>query len=248
MAEQGFGWLCKSIRDMKGPSYALSTEMWIISAMALLMPTTFLLFVLLPLVQPVNLSFLDKEPVLGYLWWLPLTVVSSHSILCTWFLFFFLLQSLTQHKWILLQAIPVSQGIQNLEKLLPSRRRWERRPKMWMLLIPALRTTFIWLFISLCPFQESPLKGANPVAPVTPSEGEDSGDTCAICFEEWTNAGGHRLSALRCGHLFGYSCIERWLKGQPGKCPQVNGFVRDWLLITAPHNYLFYFNIYLFTY
>ncbi|XP_015285194.1 PREDICTED: E3 ubiquitin-protein ligase RFWD3 [Gekko japonicus] len=70
--------------------------------------------------------------------------------------------------------------------------------------------------------KKSPLKGANPAASVTPSEEEESGDTCAICFEEWTNAGGHRLSALRCGHLFGYSCIERWLKGQPGKCPQCN--------------------------
>uniref|UniRef100_A0A8D2J2W5 RING-type E3 ubiquitin transferase n=2 Tax=Varanus komodoensis TaxID=61221 RepID=A0A8D2J2W5_VARKO len=35
-------------------------------------------------------------------------------------------------------------------------------------------------------------------------------------------AGEHRLSALRCGHLFGYGCIEKWLKGQAGKCPQCN--------------------------
>ncbi|XP_060110205.1 E3 ubiquitin-protein ligase RFWD3 [Heteronotia binoei] len=70
--------------------------------------------------------------------------------------------------------------------------------------------------------KKSPLKGANPAAPVTPSEEEENGDTCTICFEEWTNAGGHRLSALRCGHLFGYSCIEKWLKGQAGKCPQCN--------------------------
>ncbi|NXH22213.1 RFWD3 ligase, partial [Bucco capensis] len=51
---------------------------------------------------------------------------------------------------------------------------------------------------------------------------EEEGDTCTICFEPWTNAGDHRLSALRCGHLFGYTCIERWLKGQAGKCPQCN--------------------------
>ncbi|KAJ6666198.1 hypothetical protein lerEdw1_001103 [Lerista edwardsae] len=67
----------------------------------------------------------------------------------------------------------------------------------------------------------TPLKGRNPTATVSPEE-EESGDTCAICFEEWTNAGEHRLAALRCGHLFGYSCIERWLKGQAGKCPQCN--------------------------
>ncbi|XP_048372141.1 E3 ubiquitin-protein ligase RFWD3 [Sphaerodactylus townsendi] len=70
--------------------------------------------------------------------------------------------------------------------------------------------------------KKSPLKEAEPAAASTASLEEESGDTCAICFEEWTNAGGHRLSALRCGHLFGYSCIERWLKGQAGKCPQCN--------------------------
>lgn len=69
-------------------------------------------------------------------------------------------------------------------------------------------------------FQTTPLKKSNPVASLVPLE-EESGDTCAICFEEWTNAGEHRLAALRCGHLFGYSCIQRWLKGQVGKCPQV---------------------------
>ncbi|XP_062997026.1 E3 ubiquitin-protein ligase RFWD3 isoform X1 [Elgaria multicarinata webbii] len=69
----------------------------------------------------------------------------------------------------------------------------------------------------------TPLKRTSPAAPLVPlEEEEESGDTCAICFEEWTNAGEHRLSALRCGHLFGYSCIERWLKGQAGKCPQCN--------------------------
>ncbi|XP_063168870.1 E3 ubiquitin-protein ligase RFWD3 [Candoia aspera] len=70
-------------------------------------------------------------------------------------------------------------------------------------------------------FQTTPLKKTNPVASLVPLE-EENGDTCAICFEEWTNAGEHRLAALRCGHLFGYSCIERWLKGQVGKCPQCN--------------------------
>ncbi|CAI5781931.1 E3 ubiquitin-protein ligase RFWD3 [Podarcis lilfordi] len=69
----------------------------------------------------------------------------------------------------------------------------------------------------------TPLKRTHLAAPLAPlGEEEESGDTCAICFEEWTNAGEHRLSALRCGHLFGYSCIERWLKGQVGKCPQCN--------------------------
>ncbi|XP_013922750.1 PREDICTED: E3 ubiquitin-protein ligase RFWD3 [Thamnophis sirtalis] len=71
------------------------------------------------------------------------------------------------------------------------------------------------------PKKTTPLKKSNPAASLVSLE-EDSGDICAICFEEWTNAGQHRLAALRCGHLFGYSCIERWLKGQVGKCPQCN--------------------------
>ncbi|NXM51504.1 RFWD3 ligase, partial [Gymnorhina tibicen] len=69
--------------------------------------------------------------------------------------------------------------------------------------------------------QTTPQKKLGPSVPVAPLD-EEEGDTCAICFEQWTNAGDHRLSALRCGHLFGYTCIERWLKGQAGKCPQCN--------------------------
>ncbi|XP_075694380.1 E3 ubiquitin-protein ligase RFWD3 [Rhinoderma darwinii] len=67
--------------------------------------------------------------------------------------------------------------------------------------------------------QPSPVK---PVTSVTPAAEEDEGDICAICFEPWTNAGQHRLSALRCGHLFGFTCIDRWLKGGAAKCPQCN--------------------------
>ncbi|NXD39093.1 RFWD3 ligase, partial [Copsychus sechellarum] len=69
--------------------------------------------------------------------------------------------------------------------------------------------------------QTTPQKKLEPSIPAAPLD-EEEGDTCAICFEQWTNAGDHRLSALRCGHLFGYTCIERWLKGQAGKCPQCN--------------------------
>ncbi|XP_021353369.1 E3 ubiquitin-protein ligase RFWD3-like isoform X3 [Mizuhopecten yessoensis] len=51
---------------------------------------------------------------------------------------------------------------------------------------------------------------------------DDDGNTCPICFEEWTTSGSHRLASLRCGHLFGQSCIDKWLRGQGGKCPQCN--------------------------
>ncbi|XP_030781109.1 E3 ubiquitin-protein ligase RFWD3 isoform X2 [Rhinopithecus roxellana] len=70
------------------------------------------------------------------------------------------------------------------------------------------------------PKQPSPQK-SEPLLP-SASVDEEEGDTCTICLEQWTNAGDHRLSALRCGHLFGYSCISTWLKGQVRKCPQCN--------------------------
>ncbi|NXL95837.1 RFWD3 ligase, partial [Alectura lathami] len=71
------------------------------------------------------------------------------------------------------------------------------------------------------PEPRTPLKKPESPVPAALLD-EEEGDTCAICFEQWTNAGEHRLSALRCGHLFGYTCIERWLRGQAGKCPQCN--------------------------
>ncbi|XP_047210189.1 E3 ubiquitin-protein ligase RFWD3 [Girardinichthys multiradiatus] len=80
-----------------------------------------------------------------------------------------------------------------------------------------------------------------PAAPssVQPSHGgESEGDTCTICFEVWTTAGEHRLSALRCGHLFGNICIRRWLKaqGSAAKCPQCNKKAKhsDIVLLYAP--------------
>lgn len=51
---------------------------------------------------------------------------------------------------------------------------------------------------------------------------EIDGETCPICLDIWGNSGQHRLVALKCGHLFGAECVERWLKAQPAKdktCP-----------------------------
>jgi len=53
-------------------------------------------------------------------------------------------------------------------------------------------------------------------------EGNDEGSCCTICFESWSNSGEHRISSLRCGHFFGYTCIERWLKGTGASCPNCN--------------------------
>ncbi|EKX42226.1 hypothetical protein GUITHDRAFT_44855, partial [Guillardia theta CCMP2712] len=54
-------------------------------------------------------------------------------------------------------------------------------------------------------------------------EGEESegNDTCMICFEQWTNTGEHRVVCLGCGHLFGASCIQKWLSERK-HCPTCN--------------------------
>ncbi|VEL21013.1 unnamed protein product [Protopolystoma xenopodis] len=53
---------------------------------------------------------------------------------------------------------------------------------------------------------------------------EEDSESCPICFEPWTSSGIHRLCCLKCGHLFGFECISKWLKaqGKVGKCPQCN--------------------------
>uniref|UniRef100_T1JBE1 RING-type E3 ubiquitin transferase n=1 Tax=Strigamia maritima TaxID=126957 RepID=T1JBE1_STRMM len=73
-----------------------------------------------------------------------------------------------------------------------------------------------------------------PEAPCTPPQSdnnkqyqnilspESDGQTCTICFETWTNSGNHRLSSLSCGHVFGYSCIKRWLSRKDARCPTCN--------------------------
>lgn len=52
----------------------------------------------------------------------------------------------------------------------------------------------------------------------------ESGTLCMICMEEWTIGSSHRICCLGCGHLFGRSCIERWIKekGSSAKCPTCN--------------------------
>ncbi|XP_052873716.1 E3 ubiquitin-protein ligase RFWD3 [Anopheles cruzii] len=44
------------------------------------------------------------------------------------------------------------------------------------------------------------------------SEDDDSGSQCSICLDDWTISGEHRVVSLKCGHLFGLSCITRWLE------------------------------------
>ena len=45
---------------------------------------------------------------------------------------------------------------------------------------------------------------------------EDDGDgtACPICYEPWEESGDHRLVSLKCGHLFGESCLNMWFNQQ----------------------------------
>ena len=53
--------------------------------------------------------------------------------------------------------------------------------------------------------------------------GDDEEINCNICFEPWSNTGSHRISSLKCGHFFGFSCIEKWLNSTGGNdCPSCN--------------------------
>ncbi|KAL5743005.1 hypothetical protein ACOSP7_029737 [Xanthoceras sorbifolium] len=47
---------------------------------------------------------------------------------------------------------------------------------------------------------------------------------CSICMDAWTNNGDHHISCLPCGHIYGLSCIKKWLQRcrSSGKCPQCN--------------------------
>ncbi|XP_056644008.1 E3 ubiquitin-protein ligase RFWD3-like isoform X1 [Diorhabda sublineata] len=48
----------------------------------------------------------------------------------------------------------------------------------------------------------------------------EDGTLCPICLDNWTNSGDHRICALKCGHLFCYKCVYRWLDTQQEKsCP-----------------------------
>ncbi|XP_057431351.1 uncharacterized protein LOC130724192 [Lotus japonicus] len=47
---------------------------------------------------------------------------------------------------------------------------------------------------------------------------------CPICMDVWVNRGEHHICCLPCGHIYGMSCIKRWLQRNhgSGKCPQCN--------------------------
>lgn len=44
---------------------------------------------------------------------------------------------------------------------------------------------------------------------------------CAICLQNMTAEGGHRISSLKCGHIYGYSCLESWInRTNKATCPK----------------------------
>ncbi|GKE36348.1 zinc finger, RING/FYVE/PHD-type containing protein, partial [Tanacetum coccineum] len=49
-------------------------------------------------------------------------------------------------------------------------------------------------------------------------------DVCPICYHAWTSHGKHRICCLPCGHMYGLSCIKKWLlqSSSSEKCPQCN--------------------------
>uniref|UniRef100_A0A182KCC3 RING-type E3 ubiquitin transferase n=1 Tax=Anopheles christyi TaxID=43041 RepID=A0A182KCC3_9DIPT len=52
-------------------------------------------------------------------------------------------------------------------------------------------------------------------SPVQSKEDDEEGLLCPICFDAWTLTGDHRVVSLKCGHLFGMSCIKRWMQNNP---------------------------------
>ncbi|GFS01423.1 E3 ubiquitin-protein ligase RFWD3-like [Elysia marginata] len=51
------------------------------------------------------------------------------------------------------------------------------------------------------------------------SEKDAEENSCSICLEPWSTGGEHRITSLKCGHLFGLSCITKWVD-QDKSCPQ----------------------------
>ncbi|GJU58161.1 zinc finger, RING/FYVE/PHD-type containing protein [Tanacetum coccineum] len=64
-------------------------------------------------------------------------------------------------------------------------------------------------------------------------------DDCLICYKPSTTHGKHQICCLPCGHMYGFSCIKKWLllSSSSGKCPQCNTLCsfQDAILLYPPH-------------
>ncbi|MCL7049836.1 hypothetical protein MKW94_005214 [Papaver nudicaule] len=57
------------------------------------------------------------------------------------------------------------------------------------------------------------------------SGNDESTVCCSICMNPYSAQGDHQVSCLPCGHLYGLSCIRRWIKHSKqrySKCPLCN--------------------------
>uniref|UniRef100_A0A0D9VNF8 RING-type domain-containing protein n=1 Tax=Leersia perrieri TaxID=77586 RepID=A0A0D9VNF8_9ORYZ len=74
------------------------------------------------------------------------------------------------------------------------------------------------------PGQESIGEGCGPAVGARVSGGaaaETHG--CPVCMEPWTSQGAHRICCVPCGHVYGRSCLEKWLQqcgNTSATCPQ----------------------------
>jgi hypothetical protein len=67
---------------------------------------------------------------------------------------------------------------------------------------------------SMCDFEEE----RDRPEPVS-RPGTATARVCSVCLSPWTATGQHRIACLKCGHLFGKSCIERWVR-MHAVCPE----------------------------
>ncbi|XP_044444556.1 E3 ubiquitin-protein ligase RFWD3-like [Triticum aestivum] len=65
---------------------------------------------------------------------------------------------------------------------------------------------------------------------VNVEEKPSAGNTCSVCMEPWTCEGLHRICCIPCGHVYGRSCLEKWLQ-ENAKCPQCKLQFEDKLII-----------------
>ncbi|CAM9420576.1 unnamed protein product [Chrysoparadoxa australica] len=70
------------------------------------------------------------------------------------------------------------------------------------------------------PTQDAAANQAKEQGQVKRKVDEESYETCSICFEQLNNTGSHSAAALKCGHVYGISCLQQWVgKGKKRQCP-----------------------------
>ncbi|KAF2936842.1 hypothetical protein DAI22_03g007800 [Oryza sativa Japonica Group] len=62
------------------------------------------------------------------------------------------------------------------------------------------------------PGQESIGEGCGPAIQARVSGAAAEKNACPVCMEAWASQGAHRICCIPCGHIYGRSCLERWLR------------------------------------